>query len=81
MKRDPTIASPSVGRSEACEWDRDKLQTKCVMPRATDTRFVFKKSQFQTKKRGTAVDRVSSDGLMVYERGYIILDDPIAVQE
>ena len=51
------------------------------MPRDTDTRFVLKKGQFQTKKRGTAVDRVSTHGLMIYERGYIILDNPIAVQE
>ena len=65
MKRDSTMPSPSVVQLEACEWDQEKRQTKYVMPRDTDTSFVLKESQFKTKKGSTAVDKVSTDRLMV----------------
>ena len=65
MKRDSKIASPSVEQSEAREWDKEKRQTKCVMPRDSDTSFALEEGQFKAKKGGIAVDEVSTDRLMV----------------
>ena len=65
MKRDNRVASPNAEQSKACEYDKEKQQTKCVVPRYTNTCFVIEEDQFETKKRSTAVDEVSTHGLTV----------------
>lgn len=52
-----------------------------MMPRDTDTSFVFEKGQLKTKERSTSVYKVSTDRLMAKERGYIILDNPVPIQK
>lgn len=51
-----------------------------MKPRNADAGLIIKKGQLETKKRAT-VDREWTDTLMVQEHGYIILDDPITVEE